>query len=257
MTAIDFLKRARQRTLDSWPSASDPANIYFSGTTYALWRVAAKLTAEHATGLVLDAGSGRGGWKKVIEAAGGRRETLDIALKPGAALDWVADLTDMPHVPAGRFDAAICHQVLEHVPRPHKAAAELARVLKPGGALVLSAPHLSRLHELPHDYFRYTEAGLRTVLSDAGFEIMTLRPYGGIASFVHHQFATLFLGVASLTGPFYPAFVALNAPFSMLAAGLDGLIDARGMAPNGYVCLARKAALDPERPAPALPLAKT
>lgn len=240
ISAVEFLRRARNRALDRRPAASDFANIYFSGTTFALWRRAAKPTAEYSTGLVLDAGSGRGGWKSVIEGAGGRRESLDILQGPGERLDWVADLTDMPQVPSNRFDAAICHQVLEHVPRPHKAAGELARILKPGGILVLSAPHLSRLHELPHDYFRYTEAGLCALMSDAGLEILNLRSYGGVLSFIHHQLSTLLLGLASLTGPFYPAFVLLNAPFSILAASLDTIIDAKSMAPNGYICVARK-----------------
>ncbi|MEQ1931428.1 MAG: class I SAM-dependent methyltransferase [Parvularculaceae bacterium] len=245
MTPIAFLKRARERTLDRWPSASDAVNVWFSGTTYALWRAAKAPTADNAKGLVLDAGSGRGGWKSVIEGAGAKRETLDIAPKKGEAPDWVADLTGMPQVPSGRFDAAICHQVLEHVPRPHKALAELARVLKPGGALVLSVPHLSRLHELPHDYFRYTESGLGVLLDDAGLKIESIEAYGGTLTFIHHQFSTLFLGVASLAGPLYPVFVALNAPLSLLAVALDRMLDPRGMAPTGYVCVARKAGAAP------------
>ena len=55
MTAIAFLKRARERTLDRWPSASDAVNIWFSGTTCALWRAAKAPTADNAKGLVLDA----------------------------------------------------------------------------------------------------------------------------------------------------------------------------------------------------------
>lgn len=238
--AAAFLKRARQRTLDARPSANDFTNIYFSGTTYALWKIAAKLTLEHVKGVALDAGSGRGGWREVIESAGAKRETLDIARKPGERLDWVADLTDMPQVASARFDSAVCHQVLEHVPRPHKALSEIVRVLKPGGVLILSVPHLSRLHELPHDYFRFTESGVRVLLEDAGLEIITLQAYGGILTFIHHQVSTLLLGVATLTGPLYPVFVTLNAPFSMLAAGLDRLTDRYGLAPNGYVAIARK-----------------
>ena len=238
--AIQYLKTARQKMLDTRPSAADFRNIYFSGTTFALWRVASAITVRFARGRVLDAGSGRGAWKAVIETAASKRETLDICEKPGEQLDWLADLANMPQVDSSRFDAVVCHQVLEHVPRPHQVISELARVLIPRGRLVLSVPHLSRLHDLPHDYFRYTEGGLRILLEDAGFEVALIRPYGGLMTFVHHQISTLILGALALTGPLYPVFVALNAPFSMLSAGFDRLIDRHNLAPNGYVVVARK-----------------
>ncbi len=238
-----FLKATRQRSLDRHPLASDPVNIYFSGTAFTLWRATVDATRLHSKGLVLDAGSGRGGWRAVIESTGATREALDITERPGTALDWIADLTAMPDVPSDRFDNVICHQVLEHVPRPQAAMGELARVLKPGGGLLLSVPFLSRLHELPHDYFRYTDAGLRILIEDAGLETVEIRSYGGIMSFLHHQFSTLFLGLATLTGPLYPVFVLLNAPLTLLAVGVDWLADRSGLAPCGYVAVVRKPAV--------------
>lgn len=235
------MKELRQRALDAYPRADSFVNVYFSGACLAYWRCASRATREGMMpGLILDAGSGRGGWRPFLEVAGVRVESLDIAARPDAALEWVADLTDMPQVPSDRFDCVVCHQVLEHVPRPNLAMAEISRVLKPGGRLILSVPHLSRLHELPHDYFRYTHRGLRILLEDANLEIETMRHYGGIATFTHHQLSTLILGFASLAGPVYPAFVAMMAPFSMLAAVFDKLLDPGGLAPNGYVVTARK-----------------
>jgi SAM-dependent methyltransferase len=38
------------------------------------------------------------------------------------------------------FDAVLCAEVLEHLPEVHRAIGELLRVLKPGGALVVSVP---------------------------------------------------------------------------------------------------------------------
>ena len=43
--------------------------------------------------------------------------------------------------PDAHFDAAVCLDVLEHVPDPAAAVAELARVLRPGGVAVVSVPH--------------------------------------------------------------------------------------------------------------------
>lgn len=235
----DYLQRARLRTLDREPEADAFANVYFSGTTYSLWKAARGPTRDHSVGLVLDAGSGRGAWAPIIcERA--TRESVDIAPKAGEDVTWVADLTDMPAVPSGRYDAVVCHQVLEHVPDPAAGVSEILRVLKPDGHLVLSVPHLSRQHELPHDYFRFTPNGLDRLLREAGFEIVSITPFGSLLSFVHHQFATLVLGAAAVFLPLHLACVALNAPFSWLAAKLDSVLDRSGLLAVGVIAVARK-----------------
>ena len=239
---LALLNASRQRTLDHWPSAGAFANIFYSGTTYALWRVAAPLTRQWCKGLTLDAGSGRGAWRDVIAAAGGARESVDIAPKADEQVTWIADLTDMPQVPSKRYDSIVCHQVLEHVPSPASAAAEMHRTLKAGGVLILSVPHLSRQHELPHDYFRFTPNGLSRLLSDTGFEIERMEVYGGLLTFVHHQISAVFLGLAAVTAPTYLLATALNAPFCWLSAALDRALDPRGLLANGVIAIARKRA---------------
>jgi SAM-dependent methyltransferase len=69
----------------------------------------------------------------------------------------------------GAFDAVLCIEVLEHVADPFKAAAEIVRVLKPGGRLLVTAPFLGAFHgkggdsadhEHYPDYWRFTHQGL-------------------------------------------------------------------------------------------------
>jgi SAM-dependent methyltransferase len=43
----------------------------------------------------------------------------------------------------GVFDIVIIKHVVEHLPHPERAIAELGRILAPGGTLILSAPNLS------------------------------------------------------------------------------------------------------------------
>jgi SAM-dependent methyltransferase len=77
------------------------------------------------------------------------------------------------------FDTVLSTQVLEHVPEPGRMIAEIARVLKPAGRLLLSAPQAWRLHEQPHDYYRYTRYGLEHLLCQHGLRLISIEPQGG------------------------------------------------------------------------------
>jgi SAM-dependent methyltransferase len=74
------------------------------------------------------------------------------------------------------FDAVLMTQVLEHVPEPKDVLREAFRLLAPGGRLHLTVPLVWELHELPHDYYRYTAPGLEHLLESAGFESIAVTP---------------------------------------------------------------------------------
>jgi SAM-dependent methyltransferase len=87
----------------------------------------------------------------------------------------------------GTFDTVLSVQVLEHTPRPAELVAEMARVLKEGGILILSAPFQFRLHEEPHDYFRFSPHGLRTLCDRVGLEIVEVHAQGSLWSVLGHK----------------------------------------------------------------------
>jgi SAM-dependent methyltransferase len=93
------------------------------------------------------------------------------------AADVVAAADDLP-LAGESFDAVLLLQVLEHVPAPVRVLAELRRVLRPGGAITLTAPLAWEQHEMPHDYFRYTAPGLEHLLREAGFEDVVVEGRG-------------------------------------------------------------------------------
>jgi ubiquinone/menaquinone biosynthesis C-methylase UbiE len=72
------------------------------------------------------------------------------------------------HFADNTFDAVACIAILEHLPRPWVALAELRRVLKPGGLIWVSLPMTYPYHEAPKDYWRATPDGLRIWME--GFE---------------------------------------------------------------------------------------
>jgi SAM-dependent methyltransferase len=90
----------------------------------------------------------------------------------------------------GVFDTVLSVQVLEHTPRPAPLVAEMARVLAPDGLLILTAPFQFRLHEQPHDYFRYSPHGLRQLCDDAGLEIVETLQQGSLWSVIGHKLST-------------------------------------------------------------------
>ena len=77
------------------------------------------------------------------------------------------------------FDAILCTEVLEHVPDPAAVWREFHRILRPGGKVLLTTPAYWPPHELPYDFYRYPEQGLRYLATSAGFEVQELWPRGG------------------------------------------------------------------------------
>ena len=98
-------------------------------------------------------------------------------------LDYVSDLTAIP-VADGSFGAVLCTEVLEHHPEPIAVVTELARILKPGGDLILTAPLGSGIHQEPYHYYGgYTPWWYERFLTRVGFENICVEPNEGSLRF--------------------------------------------------------------------------
>ncbi len=94
-------------------------------------------------------------------------------------IDYVSDATSIP-VADGSFDVVLCTETLEHVPEPFKVIQEVARILRPGGRLLLTAPLGSGLHMEPfHFYGGFTPYWYRRFLPAAGLEQIVVISNGG------------------------------------------------------------------------------
>ncbi len=107
-----------------------------------------------ADGLILDVGAG---YRPVYYS-----NVVNFEMKDYATTDVVGVAHRLPFK-EGAFDGVISIAVLEHVKDPFRCAAEIARVLKPGGWLKCCVPFLQPLHGYPHHYFNMTHEGLRTL----------------------------------------------------------------------------------------------
>lgn len=66
-------------------------------------------------------------------------------------------------------DCCLATEVFEHLSNATQVAAEIHRILKPGGILFLTVPFFWPFHEVPYDEYRYTPFSLKRILSEAGF----------------------------------------------------------------------------------------
>lgn len=91
------------------------------------------------------------------------RRYVAIDLQRTLLVDLVAQAERIP-LPDNRFDLVICTQMLEYAPEPASVVAEIYRVLKPGGHLLLSVPFVSP-RDAEVDRWRFLPAALRMLLS--------------------------------------------------------------------------------------------
>ena len=135
---------------------------------------------------VLDVGAGVGQYRSLFAHCEYR--TQDFGLEPATTgkytpLDYECDITAIP-VPDGTFDVILCTEVLEHVPEPIRALREMARILRPGGRMLLTAPLGSHLHQEPfHFYGGYTPHWYQRFLPEEGCDVESIEANQGFFSF--------------------------------------------------------------------------
>jgi SAM-dependent methyltransferase len=148
---------------------------------------------EGVRGRVLDAGCGTGG---LLAALAARRPDLSLvgvewshraaaraAAKSGAPVAR-GSVMALP-LADGSVDAAVAADVLCHAEvDPDAAAAELHRVLRPGGLVAVNMPAygwLASAHDRRvHNARRHTRGQLRDLLRSAGFECVSVRYWNAL-----------------------------------------------------------------------------
>ena len=113
-------------------------------------------------GSVLDVGGGPIRYKHLFDHCDAYT-TLDIS--PETKPDIVASADNMP-IEDNSYDGIICSQVLGDVWNVKKAVAEMIRILKPGGVLLITESLFNEQHDEPHDYWRFTEFAWQKLLED-------------------------------------------------------------------------------------------
>lgn len=132
--------------------------------------------AEALAGRVLEIGAKRvlrGRWRPPVHRV---RRWLRLNLEPAERPDVVADAVRLP-VRDAAMDWVVCVEVLQYATSPPAAAREIARVLVPGGGVLIAVPFLHRA-DSPADRHRFTETGVRELLEGGGLVVVDVVAQG-------------------------------------------------------------------------------
>lgn len=154
--------------------------------------------AEQAAGLpngsrVLDVGAGSCPYRRLFDHC--TYQAQDFTALQGDQLrhggygkiDYVCDAAAIPEKDAA-FDAILSTEMIEHVPDPLAVINECARLLKPGGRLILTAPLGSGIHQEPHHYYGgFTPFWFHRFLQQAGFCNIQVRENAGSFMFFSQE----------------------------------------------------------------------
>ncbi|MEP7293444.1 MAG: class I SAM-dependent methyltransferase [Chloroflexota bacterium] len=209
-------------------------------------RLLAQAMAQRATfahGWMLDIGCGS---KPYIHLFGHVKRYIGIDLPSPSPIDIYASGLELPFC-SSSFDTLLCNEVLEHVPEPSTLISEAARILKPGGYLILTTPQTWGLHLEPYDFYRYTPYGLRYLATKHGLEVIEVVPTSGLwATWMQRFSDTVIFNYLRDQSPILKLIVSLAlAPFLFLYYYLDKLFGKRGDSLDN-VLVARKPASSSE-----------
>lgn len=139
------------------------------------------LIPKHARGALLDHGCGQlplfGIYKDIVSEV--TAVDWSYSQHPTNHVDTYCDLNYTMPFPDARFDTVLSSDVIEHLWNPIEIFRDIARVLKPGGKLIVGTPFNYWLHEAPYDYFRWSPYAVEKIGNEVGLELIELRLCGG------------------------------------------------------------------------------
>jgi SAM-dependent methyltransferase len=161
----------------------------------------------------------------------GAKEYIRLDIKPIMGItDVVGDALALPFE-AGRFDCILASEALEHVSDPFLFAREVTRVLKPGGAVILTVPFLFHKHGDPSDFWRPTDQGMSELFKH--FEKVEIRPLGNSLHVLSDLITTAF-------SPYSVLFPLRIVNHIIMLLPHNRIMRLPSCAPSGYLIVAKK-----------------
>ena len=154
--------------------------------------------------VVLEYGVGSG-WN-LASLKCGRKIGYDVAafLEPLVRQQGIEFVTETASLVDGSVNVVVCHHALEHLLTPAAALAEMRRLLRPGGKLLLFVPfererryRIYRPDEPNHHLYSWNVQTLGNLVTELGFELLD----GKVACFGYDRITAVFAQKWSLGEP--------------------------------------------------------
>ena len=137
-----------------------------------------KLVSPHTGDMCLDVGAGTAPYRAEIEKYWGIVNYAAMDVAPSDSTSIVASADNIP-LHSDSVDLVVCFDVLQHLQNYGKSLDEMARVLRPGGVIILSVPFVYSECDM-HDFRRWTMEGIVYELNSRGFDVVSSRTRGGM-----------------------------------------------------------------------------
>jgi SAM-dependent methyltransferase len=137
-----------------------------------------RVLAPHSGGLCLDVGAGTSPYRAEIEKYWNIVNYTAMDIAPSDSTSLVASADNVP-LHGGAVDLVVSFDVLQHLQNYGQALDEMARVLRPGGAVILSVPFVYSECDM-HDYRRWTMEGIVYELHIRGLDVVAAKTRGGM-----------------------------------------------------------------------------
>lgn len=246
--------------LNAWRKRSIFSPYYLD---WRYLRVATEGLAEHARGVLLDVGTSEGPYRDLFEPhvtsylgleyppsiLDKRPDMWRILGRVKRSVDVFGDGNRLPFT-SESVDTVLSTEVLEHLPDPNRCLSEVSRVLKSGGRLLATVPFVQPLHELPHDYHRFTPSALRSMMQKAGLEVERIEARGDFAAACGSLCCQFLLGGLGARGMQSDGSVLPSAWRNLLLAPIYALVQGASLILSrlssddrvtlGYTLVARK-----------------
>lgn len=177
--------------------------------------------SSQLNGKLLDFGCGRKPYKNLFDVSD--YVGLDIEVSghdhKESEVDVFYDGKTIPFED-NTFDSIFCSEVLEHVFNIDEVLAEIKRVHKDNGKILLTIPFAWGEHEQPFDYARYTSFAIKDILERNNYSIVSLRKSNHFASALIQMWTlyifSLFQSKSRLVNTIFT--VIFIAPFNIIGS---------------------------------------
>ena len=199
------------------------------------------------------------GWKKEITDIGSKvvvnlgcgthslhPEMINVDFIRFRHVDIVADFREPLPICSESVDYVLSIAVFEHIRDPRFLAAEVKRILKPGGKFTIVTPFLYPFHAAPDDFSRWTIPGMMALLGDS-FEVISSGNCGGplgviLLAMAHACAQLLCFGSPKLYSLFNFSFMGLFMPLKFVDVIFANLPFASTLAPTLHMTAVKHSA---------------